>query len=232
MSEALFHPDFVAKALAQFDGINDETVRLDRIRMCGGTDALPPAVFVRLLRRYRVDPYPKLEKAVQNALYQWIRTWVGRKYSGLSLADRQEMVQELSITVINAVLATTSIDWWEITFVKNLSRAAADHYEKLFDLGLHSARGDINDRPGDFHDDGDSARVLESTELLRPWLATILNREELLLVAPLLIWDIPISSELASIDAVRHLGMPEGTLREKKAALIKKIAAQIKKEAL
>lgn len=232
MPDALFHPEHVANALARYDGINDEDMRLAVVATRAGTEALPPAVYVRLLRRYQVDPYPRLERAAQNALVHWIKQWIGRNYPGLSFEDKQEMTQELAITVVKAVLATTGIDWWEIRFVHKLTLAAADHYEKLFDPGLKAARIDINDQPEDFHDGGAFARELESNERLQPWLANILDPEELVLVAPLLIWDLPICSEKARIDAVRLLGIPEGTLREKKAAMIKKVKAALEKEAL
>ena len=75
-------------------------------------------------------------------------------------------------------------------------------------------------------------RSSSRTPLRHARLAEILDRHELALVYPLLLSTLPLSSKKAKLDLVRCLGIPEGTLAEKKAAIIRKLKAALEKESL
>lgn len=232
MPDALYHPEHVHRALLKVDGIEDEDELLKAVKVSQGQDALPPEVYVRLLRRCRVEENRRLEGTVFDALVKRVSTWAARQYSGLSPADREDLSQEIITRVIEAVAKTTSIDWWEIRFLFNLRCAAADQYERLFDKGLQSATADIGDQAEELDDGGSFAKDMVDQASLYGRLAQILDPEEMKLVYPLLLSTIPISSTKAKEDLVRLLGRPEGTLREKKTAITRKLKAALERESL
>lgn len=232
MADAQYHPAHVDRALARIDAIVDEDGLLAAVGVVHGPDAVPPEVHVRLLRRCRVEANRRLEGAVLRALVKRVGHWVARNYVGLSPADREDMSQELLAHVAKAVARTTGIDWWECRFFFNLRNAAADQYEKMFDEGLRSATADISEQAEYLHDKGALAKKLVEDAVRRARLAEILDPDELALVHPLFLSTLPLSSQKAKLDLVRYLGIPAGTLAEKKAAIIEKLKAALEKESL
>lgn len=232
MADAQYHPAHVDRALARIDAIDDEDGLLAAVSVIRGPDAVPPEVHVRLLRRCRVEANRKLEGAVLRALVKRVDRWVTRKFAGLSPADREEMSQELLAHVVKAVARTTGIDWWECRFFFNLRKAAASQYEKTYDEGLRSATADIGDQAEELHDEGALAKELVEDAVRHARLVEVLDPDEVVLVHPLFLSTLPISSKKAKLDLVRYLGIPEGTLAEKKATIVKKLKAALEQESL
>ena len=232
MADAQYHPAHVNRALARIDAIDDEDRLLAAVGVIHGPDALPPGVYVRLLRRCRVEANRKLERAVLRALVTRVDHWVARKFAGLSRADREEMSQELLAHLVKAIARTTGIDWWECRFFFSLRMAAVTQYEKTYDEGLRSATADIGDQAEELHDEGVPARKLVEEAVRHARLVEVLDPDEVALVHPLFLSTLPISSTKAKLDLVRYLGIPEGTLAEKKAAIVRKLKAALEQESL
>lgn len=230
MPEELFHPEHVHLALTRLDAIEDAAALVTAVGIRSGPDEPPPEVLVRLLRRCRAEPDRRLEAAVLNALVRRVQRWVAFQYFGLSREDRDEVAQDLLTMVVRGVVRTTSIDWWEITFFKNLKRAAADIYDSLFDEALRSATADIFNL--ELMDEGRLANDLLQQANIDGRLAKILTPEELTLYYPLFMTTIPIAGDPEHHDLVRLLRIPEGTLREKKTLIRRKLEEAFKKEPL
>ncbi len=230
MPEELFHPEHVHLALARLDAIQDAAALVAAVEIRGGPDEPPPEALVRLLRRCRAEPNRRLEATVLSALVRRVQRWVASQYSGLSREDREEVAQDLLTTVVRAVARTSGIDWWEITFLRNLRRAAADIYDALFDKALRTATADIGDL--ELEDEGRLAEDLLEQANVDGRLARILTPAELALFYPLFMTTIPIAGDPRHHDLVRLLRMPEGTLREKKTLIRRKLEEALKKEPL
>jgi hypothetical protein len=230
MPKELFHPEHVHLALARLEAVEDVAALVAAIGIRSGPDEPPPEALVRLLRRCRAEPDRRLETAVLNALVRRVERWVAFQYRSLSREDREEVAQDLLTTVIKAVARTAGIDWWEITFLKNLKRAAADIYESLFDKALRTATADIGDL--ELEDEGRLANDLLQQANVDGRLAKILTPAELALFYPLFMTTIPIAGDAEHHDLVRLLGIPEGTLREKKTLIRRKLEDAFKKEPL
>lgn len=232
MTKILYHPRHVAEALDRLDA-----------RQAGDLPAafavadptspgfVPPEALVRLLRRCRVDPHPKLQRAVAAALVRFVQRWVARKYGGLSPEDRKDMTQKLLLHVSEQVAARTTVDWWEITFQRNLERAAADLYPDLFDLPKDAGRVDAATQDQVIHDDGEQAGELVADAVRRAILADILTPRELEMFWYLFLSPVPLEGEKGVTDLVRLLGRPAGTLRGIKTAIKKKLVAASKETA-
>lgn len=232
MPDTLFHPPRVARALDIIDKIEDEGELLSLLDDHYRRPALPPEVYVRLLRRCRVEPHKKVEDATLKALIASVTRWVAWQYRGLSYHDKQDMAQGLLLVVTREVAKRTGIDWWEITFQTNLERTAADLYQRLFDLRSDAEKVDIDDHADAVHDGAAVARDTVEEALIQGRVAKVLTADELAVFHPLFMSDIPLRSERAAIDLVRMLGKPEGTLREMKTAIKNKLEAALSKEEL
>lgn len=230
MPEELFHPEHVHLALARLDAIEDAAALAAAVGIRSGPDEPPPEVLVRLWRRCRAEPDQRLEAAVLNALVRRVQRWVAFQYAGLSQDDREEIAQDLLTIVVRAVARTTSIDWWEISFFKNLRRAAADIYDSLFYKALRTEIADIDDL--ELEDEGRLANDLLQQANVDGRLAKILTPKELALFYPLFMTTIPIAGDPKHQDLVRLLRMPEGTLREKKTLIRRKLEEAFNKEPL
>lgn len=232
MPETLTHPRRVARALDHIDDLSDEGELLALLNDHHRRPALPPEVYVRLLRRCRVDPNRNVEHVTLKALVAAVGRWVGWKYSGLSYHDREDMAQGLLQIVTREVAKRVEIDWWEITFQSNLERAAADLYPGLFDLRPNAEKVAIDDHADAINDEASVARNTVDRVLIDGRIARILTPDEMAVFHPLFMSEIPLRSERAAIDLVRMLGKPEGTLREMKTAIKTKLEAALTKEEL
>jgi hypothetical protein len=230
MADALYHPAHVHRALTRIDAIEDADALLEACGIARGPCAVPPEVHVRILRRCQIAPNAKLERAALRALISRVRQWVDRQFAGLSPTDRQDMLQSLLAVVVEAVAEKTGIDWWECRFFYNLRKAALGHYEKVFDEALKTATADIGDQAEELHDGGVLARDLVESALRHRRLAAVLDPDELALVHPLFLSTLPIRSGKSTLDLERFLGIPEGTLAEKKAGIIRKLKGALQEE--
>ncbi|MGU3420778.1 hypothetical protein [Methylobacterium sp. D54C] len=218
--------------LDRIDDLDDEDELLALLNDHHRRPALPPEVYVRLLRRCRVDPNRKVEHATVKALVAAVIRWVGWKYRGLCHHDREDMAQSLLQIVTREIAKRVEIDWWEITFQTNLERAAADLYPGLFDLRPDAEKVAIDDHADAINDEASLARDTVDKVLIDGRIAGILTPDEMAVFHPLFMTEIPLRSDRAAIDLVRMLGKPEGTLREMKTAIKTKLEAALTKEEL
>jgi hypothetical protein len=232
MPNILTHPKRVASALDQIDDLPDEAGVLALLNDHHRRPALPPEVYVRLLRRCRVAPNRRVEHATLKALIAFVVRWVGWQYRGLSHHDREEMAQGLLLVINREVAKQTGIDWWEITFRTNMERAAADLYPTLYDLRPDAEKVDIDDHADAINDEASVARETVDSVLIDGRIAKILTPDEMAVFYLLFMSEIPIRSDKAPRDLVRMLGRPEGTLREMKTAIKTKLEAALTKEEL
>ncbi len=226
MTKILFHPRHVAAALDRLDAAEGESV-LEALEILDPERPgfVPPEALVRLLRRCRVDPDPRLERAAAAALVRFVQRWVARKYAGLSRESMKDMAQTLLEVVSRQVAAQATIDWWEITFHRNLERAAADAYPSLFDLPPGTDVVDAATQDQVHHDEGEQASELIANAVRGVIIAKILTPREMEMFWHLFMSPIPLDSEKAAVDLVRILGKPAGTLRGIKTAIKKKLEA-------
>lgn len=223
MTKALIWPTYVQAALDSVEGCGPEALRT-AVAITGRSAPgfILEEALVRLVRRARVDGEDKAEAIAMDALLGRVEAWSMRTYSSLSPLDAEEMSVVLGTHVIEAVLGHDAIDYWEITFLRNLQRAAADlyrhyHREKFakelveFDMEFH----------GD--DAGTAANRLRDEALVLGIAAILLEPRDLPFVQPLLLSGMPLRSPRASTDLVRTLGKPEGTLREIKTRIMARL---------
>ena len=223
MTKALIWPAYVQAALDSVEGISPEELRAAvAITERSTLGFVPEEALVRLVRRARVDGKDEPESIAMDALLERAEAWSMRIYSSLAPLDAEEMSVLLGTHVIEAVLERDAIDFWEITFFRNLKRAAADlyrhHYREKFTKQAVEFDAELHE-----NDAGTAAGRLRDEALVMGMAALLLEPRDLPFVKPLLLSGMPLRSPRASTDLVRTLGKPEGTLREIKTRIIARL---------
>lgn len=223
MEEDLYHPRHVVAGLARIEGVGHEDLKAALQAGTGSKLRLPDEALVRLIRRSRVNGDEVVERLVCRTLLDRLLWWAWRTYSTLSPEDRKDLACGTMETIIKAIVKTNGIDFWEITFARNRKRAAADVYEQYF---LERSRNDHEEYDINHHaedDAGVEAEEIAQVALSEARASRVLSPEEMRYFHPLFLSGIPLRSPRASTDLVRMLGKPEGTLREIKTAIKKKL---------
>ncbi|WP_120275887.1 hypothetical protein [Rhizobium sp. AG855] len=226
MQQVLYHPPHVTAALDQLDGLSDAELRKfiaagctpDGLKMSG-------EVLVRLIRRARIDGERLTEHAAWKRLLADLKVWARKAYSTLAEEDREQIVGALLEKIASDVQKSRTIDFWEITFARKRDRAAADQYQEYYADRYRNGHVEYDTDVHGRSDDGSEVRDLMETTLIEGFASSVLSQEEMRYFQPLMLSDIPLCSPEASIDLVRALGKPEGTLREIKT----KIKAKLKR---
>lgn len=224
MQEGLYHPPHVVAALDQLDRLSDANKRAAiRVGRLDDGSKLNGDVLVRVLRRSRADGDRLTEQVAWERLYEDLTNWAWRAYSTLSEPDREDLVGGLREVIVAAICKSNRIDFWEITFARNRERAAADQYQAFLAARYGSHHEEFETSAHGHSDEGFEALETVEGMLIQSWASGVLTQEEMRFFQPLFLSDIPLSSPDASIDLVRMLDRPEGTLREIKTKIKKKL---------
>jgi hypothetical protein len=227
---ALYHPERVASALRRLRALGDvdEVIATSRIPY-GSEGYVPSEAIVRLVRdraRHNDDgPAATLRRILMERIYARIK----RAYWSLGRDTVQDMAQDSAEALIRALARNTEVDWWEVSFTQQLTRAAADSYQRhksQYRPLPHEELAEVENKAGD---DG-----LEAGDIHRRAIFTAICRRALTAdeaeFALLLSDGIPIKSAKATVDLVRLTGKGESTLRNLKTTIVRKLEALIAKE--
>jgi hypothetical protein len=234
LAEGLYHPAHVSAALDRVDGYSAEGELSGALLITDArSDAhIPSEALVRLLRRCQVEPNRKREDLLISALLRRILNYARRAYSGLTVEDQEDLAQGLVAIIIGEVAKTTAIDFWEITFRVNLARAAADLYQEHIRPKGDELDLDIDDESERIGDDGGVSRGIVESAILKSWTAKFLTPGERKLFYLMFVEGVPIRSSRATSDVVRLTGKAEGTLREIKTNIMRKLLAALREQPL
>jgi len=221
---SLYHPPHVAAALVAVGNMARRDIpaalRQHRPRSSG---YIPSEVIVRLLRRARVADDRWLEDILFTELSRRLQAWARHHYQGIRPEDRLDLAHELCLRIVDEIAKNSGIDFWEITFHRLISKAAADIYQARFVPMKFEDQLEGYTEVGDQGDSGAMAENLETKVLLSKQAQTVLTPKEFALFCRMYLTDLPIKADKASTDLVRETGIPEGTLREMKATILRKL---------
>ncbi|MEH6759327.1 MAG: hypothetical protein V7676_17750 [Parasphingorhabdus sp.] len=226
----LYHPPFVVRALDWIEGISSEQlIAAAQIKDQNKSGFIPPAALVRIIRRFRTDGKLELSDRLVAILITNAYDYVRRVSAGFEVGDREDVIQETMQTFLTELAENDGIDWWEVTFHRELRRRASDAYARL--IGRHRKRSAELTDDQEFSDDGEAAAALQIRATLVAFADKRLKTEEhRRLFLLLMLGDLPIDAPEAPNDLVRLTGKPRSTLanlktdftRMLKAALVEK----------
>lgn len=209
--EELFHPALVARALEWAEQLTPEELlaaaKIDQKRASG---YIPEAALVRLVRRHRVEGAKELSDRLSHPLI--MRAYalthaVCKKFGN----EQRELVHEAMIAFLDDLAKKDSIDWWEITFHRELKNRIKDAYRRLF-----KRHRDRNVTFGEEHERSDggkrAARLARDASLAgiaERYLKTPERRRLFMLIMS---GDLPIEAPDGSEDLVRLTGKAKSTL--------------------
>ena len=228
MNEPLYRPEHVEVALDRLGNLDGRALEAVLRASPGRTkdaDYIPSEALVRLLRRFRIEGDRRSEDFVFGFLMQRVSRYTRQAYSGLSPASREDLSQNV-LEVVAKKIASPSLDYWEITFDRNLKRAAANAYQEHF--AKDASLDGLEKVEAQESDGGAIARDLVEKVLLQSLADKVLTTEELRVFHPMFLLGLPIKSTKASRDLVRETGRPEGTLAEMKTVISRKLEDAMK----
>ena len=227
MSGSLFHPPHIAAALAAVEDLGPDDLQDALSARLGSASHVPNGAIVRIIRRSRVEADRRIEGIALKVLMDRVWAWAMKTYSSLAPSDADHMAVVLGERVFEEVAGGSAVDYWEITFGRNLRRMAADIYRQLLEAKFHVEHVEFD---ADQHEDdaGSEERATVMKAFVTARAERVLDREELKYFAALFISGLPLASKRASMDLVRQLGKPEGTLREIKTRILAKLKAATK----
>jgi len=214
--EELVHPAFVARALDWARQLTPEQLlTAASIDRPGASGYLPEAALARLVRRYRLEGSRELSDRLSQPL-------IARAYAyALAICGRfgenkEELAHEAMISFLDDLAKVDSIDWWEITFHRELRNRVKDAYRRLFKR--HRQR---SVEFADEHERSDGgklanrlARDASLAGLAGKYLKTPERRRLFMLI---MAGDLPIDAPDAPNDLVRLTGKAKSTLANLKS---------------
>ena len=219
----LIHPPRVADAIAAIEKMEKSDISSALRRKPGSKGYVPSGAIVRLLRRATAAEDRWSEDVLFRELSRRLQAWARRNYGGIRPEDQSDLAQELCLRVVKEIAKSHGIDFWEITFSRNISRAAADIYQQRF-VALNSEdqlEGYTEaDEPGD---SGEIAESIETKVLIFKRAQEVLTPKEFALFSRMYVTGLPVKSSKGSSDLTRETGIPEGTLREMQASILLKM---------
>ncbi len=209
--EELFHPAFVARALEWAEQLTPgELLAAAKIDQKSASGYIPEAALVRLIRRHRVEGAKELSDRLSHPLIMRAYAFthdVCKKFGN----EQRELVHEAMIAFLDDLAKKDSIDWWEITFHRELKNRIKDAYRQL--LKRHRER---NVTFGEEHERSDggklAARLARDASLAgiaEKYLKTPERRRLFMLIMS---GDLPIEAPDGSEDLVRLTGKAKSTL--------------------
>ena len=227
MTGSLFHPPHIAAALAAVEDLGPDDLGDALSARPSSTSHVPNGAVVRIIRRARVEADRKIEGIALKVLMDRVWAWAMRTYSSLAPLDSEHMAVVLGERVFEEIAGVSAIDYWEITFELNLKRLATDIYRQSLKAKSHGEHVEFDvAQHGD--DGGEEERAVMMRAFVTARAERVLDQEELRYFPALFISGLPLASRRASMDLVRQLGMPEGTLREIKTRIRAKLKATMK----
>ncbi len=225
MTGSLFHPPHIAAALAAVDDLGPDDLLGALSARPGSTSHVPNEAVVRIIRRARVEADRKMEGIALKALMDRVWAWATRTYLSLTPSDAEHMAVVLGERVFEKVARESAVDYWEITFERNVKRLAADIYRQSFEAKFRKKHVEFDVAEHGDDDGGTEQRAMVLKAFVTAKAERVLDQEELKYFPALFISGVPLSSKRASVDLVRELGRPEGTLREIKTRIVTKLKA-------
>jgi DNA-directed RNA polymerase specialized sigma24 family protein len=206
-----YHPAFVARALDWAEGLDShELLAAARIRDEDASGFLPPAALVRLIRRFRTEGDDDLSTRLSTLLIGRAYEYVREIYAKMG-ADKHDVVQETMQMFLTELAEQDGVDWWEVTFYRELRRRAADAYRSLFKRHRRSSFPLPDDY--DRTDAGAEAATITRRAALKAFAEIhVASEEKRWLFVLLMEGELPIAAPEAPNDLVRLTGLKRSTL--------------------
>lgn len=206
----LFHPASVARALEWAEQLApDELLTAASIDDEGNSGFIPEAALVRLIRRYRVEDRKELSDRLSLPLiqraYQYLLN-VCKRFG----QDGKDLAHEAMTNFLAELAAGDAIDWWEITFRRELHRRVSDAYVDLIKRHRQRSREFTEDH--ERSDKGREAKVIARVAALKAIAEQHLPTKKRELFVLLMGSELPIHAPEAPNDLVRLTGKPRSTL--------------------
>lgn len=206
----LFHPAFVARALEWAEQLApDELLAAASIDDEAKSGFIPEAALVRLIRRYRVEGKKELSDRLSLPLihraYQYIRN-VCKKFG----QEGDDLAHEAMTNFLSELAANDAVDWWEITFRRELRRRVSDAYADL--IKRHRQRSRELTEEHERSDKGREANVIARVAALKAIAEQHLPAKKRELFVLLMASELPVHAPEFPNDLVRLTGKPKSSL--------------------
>lgn len=227
----LYHPPFVVVALDWAEGLSpDQLLAAARIKDENASGFLPPAALVRIIRRLRSDDAQELSNRLVEILIIRAYDYVRRCSARLGIDASEEVTQETMKTFLIELAGYDGIDWWEVTFHRELRRRASDAYASL--IGRHRKRSAELTQDHEFSDNGEAASALQLHAALAAFAdKNLKSKERRRLFLLLMGGDLPIEAPEAPNDLVRLTGKSRSTLANLKTDFTRMLKAALAENA-
>ena len=229
--DELYHPPFVVVALDWAEGLSpDQLLAAARIRDEKASGFLPPAALVRIIRRLRSDDAQELSNRLVETLIMRAYDYIRRCSARLGIDTSEEVTQETMKTFLIELAGYDGIDWWEVTFHRELRRRASDAYARL--IGRHRKRSAELTQDHEFSDNGEAASALQLHAALAAFAdVNLKSKERRRLFLLLMGGDLPIDAPEAPNDLVRLTGKSRSTLANLKTDFTRMLKAALAENA-
>lgn len=206
-----YHPLFVTEALDWAEGLGrNELLAAARIQDEKASGFLPSAALVRLVRRSRIEGDDDLSTRLSSLLVGRAFAYVRAIYAAMG-ADTNDVVQEAMKMFLTELAERDGVDWWEVTFHRELRNRAADAYRRLF--RRHRVRSVPLSADYDVTDAGSGAATVTVRAALKAFAEIHLpSQEKRVLFVLLMEGTLPIAAPKAPHDLVRLTGLKRSTL--------------------
>lgn len=228
--EDLYHPDKVRIALLWAEMLEGaDLLAAARINDSRASGHIPSAALVRLIRRYRVEGKEELSTRLTLPLIERAHAFVLAIYEKLGFGENAKDIAQEAIKLFLTELAQhDEIDWWEITFYRELRRRAATAYRDLY--GRYWSRGISLAPEHEASDGGTEAGQIVLDAALTAFAAEHLNSpEKRVLFVLLMKGDYPIHAPEAAQDLVRITGKPRSTLANLKTEFVRLLKSHMER---
>ena len=232
MAKSLIRRDYTVDALLRIDGYTPEQFAAAlTVRDSDKPDHIPSEALVRLLRRGMAERDLRLQEQVGGVLVERLARWGWKGWRWIPENERRDFTHDLAVEILIDVRRTLGIDYWEVDFHDNLSKRAIDVFRRRknsFGPVLPDGR-DADGMPGD---DGKAAKALEDRAMRIALAKGELTDAELEIYVLSYLDGLPIKFAKGETDIMRITGRKEGTIRNLKTELDRKLKNASKEDLL
>jgi hypothetical protein len=232
MAKSLIRRGYTIDALNRIEGYTPEQFAAAlTVRDSDKPDHVPSEALVRLLRRSVAENDRRLREQVGGALVERLARWGWKGWRWIPENERRDFTHDLAVEILTDIRATLGIDYWEVDFHDNLGKRAIDVFrrrKRSFGPVLPD-KGDPEGLPGD---DGNAAKALEARSMRIALAKGELTAAELEIYVLFYLDGHPIKFAAGETDIIRITGRKEGTIRNLKTELDRKLKVASMEELL
>lgn len=232
MAGSLIRRDYTLDALDRIEGYtSDQLMRAMAVRDMASPEHIPSEALVRLLRRALAEKNPRMEGQVTAVLLERLARWGWKGWRWIPEHEHRDFIHDLVVEILTDVRKTLRIDYWEVDFHDNLRKRAIDVFRRR-KKSFAPVLPDESSADGTPGDDGKAATALEERSMRIALAKGELTEAELEIYVLSYLDGLPVKFAKAQADIMRITGKKEGTIRNLKTELDRKLKAASKEDLL